>query len=381
MALAEVMVSGFADERFAEVRAIFEDNLASGRDTGACVAITLEGEPVVDLWGGWADAARTRPWERDTIVNVFSVTKTMTALCALILADRGQLDFAAPVARYWPEFAAAGKERVTVAQLMSHSAGLSGWRAPMAVADLYDWDKATSLLAAQEPWWEPGTASGYHGTTQGYLVGEVVRRIDGRSLGTFFREEIAEPLGADFQIGFGPEHDQRVAQLIPPAGAATANWAPSELQINMATNPQMDVLEALTRDWRAAEIPAAGGHGNARSIAQVHAILANGGVAQGKRFLSEAGCRKALEHQISGTDLVLGMPVTLGIGFGLAEMLDQPSPNSMFWSGYGGSLSLIDMDARTSFAFTMNQMGATTFGDERSRAMARAMWRALGLRD
>ena len=379
MTVAEAAVQGFADERFAEVRDIFEDNLASGRDLGACVAITLEGEPVVDLWGGWADAAKTRPWQRDTIVNVFSVTKTMTALCALILADRGELDFDAPVARYWPEFAAAGKERVTVAQLMSHSAGLSGWRAPIAVADLYDWDKATSLLAAQAPWWEPGTASGYHGTTQGYLVGEVVRRIDGRSLGTFFREEIAEPLGADFRIGFGPEHDHRVAELIPPTVAGGANWAPSELQINLVTNPQMDVLEALTRDWRAAEIPAAGGHGNARSIAQVHAILANGGVAQGKRFLSEAGCRKALEHQISGTDLVLGMPVSLGLGYGLAEMLNQPSPNSMFWSGYGGSLALIDMDARTSFAFTMNKMGATTFGDERSLAMARAMWRALGL--
>jgi len=375
----QAMVSGFADERFAEVRAIFEDNLASGRDLGACVAITLEGEPVVDLWGGWADGARTRPWEKDTIVNVFSVTKTMTALCTLILADRGQLDYAAPVARYWPEFAAAGKERVTVAQLMSHSAGLSGWRAPMEVADLYDWDKATSMLAAQEPWWEPGTASGYHGTTQGYLVGEVVRRIDGRTLGTFFREEIAEPLGADFHIGFGPEHDHRVAELIPPSIPSGANWTPSELQLNLTTNPKMDVLEALTRDWRAAEIPAAGGHGNARSIAQVHAILANGGVAQGKRFLSAAGCKKALEHQISGTDLVLGLPVKLGLGFGLAEMLNQPSPNSLFWSGYGGSLSMIDMDARTSFAFTMNQMGATTFGDERSLAMARAMWRALGI--
>ncbi len=381
MPVAEVMVSGFADERFAGVRAIFEDNLASGRDTGACVAITLEGEPVVDLWGGWADKARTRPWEKDTIVNVFSVTKTMTALCTLILADRGQLDYAAPVARYWPEFAAAGKERVTVAQLMSHASGLSGWRAPIEVADLYDWDKATSLLAAQEPWWEPGTASGYHGTTQGYLVGEVVRRIDGRTLGNFFREEVAEPLGADFHIGFGPEHDHRVAELIPPEGPPAANWTPSELQLNLTTNPKMDVLEAHTRSWRAAEIPAAGGHGNARSIAQVHAILANGGVAQGKRFLSEAGCRKALEHQISGTDLVLGLPVTLGIGFGLAAMLDQPSANSMFWSGYGGSLSLIDMEARTSFAFTMNQMGATTFGDERSLAMARVMWRALGLRD
>jgi CubicO group peptidase (beta-lactamase class C family) len=379
MAVVEATVQGFADERFAEVRAIFEDNLASGRDNGACVAITLEGEPVVDLWGGWADTAQTRPWQRDTIVNVFSVTKTMTALCALILADRGQLDFAAPVARYWPEFAAAGKQDIKVSHLMSHSSGLSGWREPVTLADLYDWDRAVALLAAQEPFWEPGTASGYHATSQGFLVGEVVRRIDGRSLGTFFREEVAEPLGADFHIGFGPEHDHRVAELIPPEAIGTENWAPTELRINAITNPPAGILDAHSREWRAAELPAGGGHGNARSIAEIHAILANGGVAQGKRFLSEAGCRKALEHQITGTDLVLDMPVRIGLGFGLAEMLNQPSPHSMFWSGYGGSLSLIDMDARSSFAFTMNKLGLTTFGDERSLAMARAMWRALGL--
>ena len=162
---------------------------------------------VVDLWGGWADVAKTRPWEKDTIVNVYSTTKTMTALCALILADRGELDFDAPVARYWPEFAANGKAAVKVSHLMSHSAGLSGWKEPLKPEDIYDWDKAVALLAAQAPYWEPGTASGYHAVTQGYLVGEVVRRISGRSLGTFFREEVAGPLGADFHIGLPARED------------------------------------------------------------------------------------------------------------------------------------------------------------------------------
>jgi CubicO group peptidase (beta-lactamase class C family) len=377
--MADGSVSGFTDNRFAAVADAFEANLASGADLGASFCATVEGETVVDLWGGWADEAKTRPWEKDTIVNVYSTTKTMTALCALMLADRGELDFDAPVARYWPEFAAAGKEDVKVSHLMAHSAGLSGWKEPITQADLYDWEKATALLAAQAPFWEPGTAPGYHGMTQGYLVGEVVRRITGRSLGTFFRQEVAEPLGADFHIGFGPELDGRIAELIPPPqGGAIDDGAPSELMLNMATNPPVDPLATRTREWRAAEIPAAGGHGNARSIAEIHAILANGGVAKGKRFLSEAGCRKALEPQVEGMDLVLGLQAKFGLGFGLPKvMLDLPNPNSMFWGGYGGSLILIDMDARTTFGYAMNRMGMTTMGDARAMAMAKAMWDSL----
>ena len=185
---------GFTQEKFAPVRAFFESNLASGADLGASFAATVEGETVVDIWGGWADPEKTRPWVSDTIVNVYSTTKTMTAITALLLADRGELDFDAPVARYWPEFAANGKADVKVSHLMSHAAGLSGWREKVTLDVHYDWEKATSLLAAQEPFWEPGTEPGYHAVTQGYLVGEVVRRITGRSLGTVFRTEIAEPL-------------------------------------------------------------------------------------------------------------------------------------------------------------------------------------------
>jgi CubicO group peptidase (beta-lactamase class C family) len=259
--ISDVPVSGFANEKFAGVREAFEENLRSGADLGASVAITLEGETVVDLWGGWADEARTQPWQKDTIVNVYSTTKTMTALTALLLADRGALDLDAPVARYWPEFAANGKSGIKVSHLLSHSAGLSGWKDKVTTADLYDWEKATALLAAQAPFWEPGTASGYHSLTQGYLVGEVVRRITGKSLGTVFREEIAEPLGADFHIGFGPEHDHRVSNLIPPppGGALEdADFEPGPLMLNIMTNPPLDPLETRDRAWRAAEIPAAG---------------------------------------------------------------------------------------------------------------------------
>ena len=377
--MARDVAEGFTHDRFGKVREAFEANLAGGADVGASFCATLEGETVVDLWGGWANEDEGRPWERDTIVNVYSTTKTMTALTALLVADRGELDFDAPVARYWPEFAAAGKQDVKVSHLMSHSAGLSGWKEPLTKEDLYDWDKATSLLAAQAPFWEPGTASGYHALTQGYLVGEVVRRITGKSLGTVFREEIAGPLGADFHIGLPASEDHRVADLIaPPPGASIADRSESELQKNMSGNPPIDVAETRTRAWRGAEIPAAGGTGNARSVAQIHAILANGGVAQGKRFMSEAGCRKALEVQIEGQDLILGMPARFGMGFGLAGAMPLPNPNTIFWGGYGGSLVIIDMDARTTFAYAMNKMAPTTTGDMRAFSLAMAMWEALG---
>ena len=377
--MADGSVGGFTRDRFAPVRAAFEANLASGADVGACFTATVEGETVVDLWGGWADEARTRPWEADTIVNVYSTTKTMTALTALLLADRGELDFDAPVARYWPEFAANGKDRVKVSHLMSHSAGLSGWKEPITLETLYDWDKATALLAAQAPYWEPGTVSGYHAMTQGYLVGEVVRRITGRTLGTVFREEIAEPLGADFHIGLPASEDGRVAELIPPPpGGAIGDGEQSELNRNMSSNPPINPLDTRTRAWRAAEIPAAGGHGNARSIAEIHALLANGGVAKGKRIMSEAGCRKALEQQIEGTDLILNAPARFGMGFGLpGAMVPLPNPNTLFWGGYGGSLVIIDMDARTTFGYAMNKMAGTTTGDTRALGLAGAMWGAL----
>ncbi len=380
--MADGSVQGTTHDRYAAVRTIFEGNLESGADVGASFCATLEGETVVDLWGGFADAAKTRPWERDTIVNVYSTTKTMTALCALILADRGDLDFDAPVARYWPEFAANGKDQVKVSHLMSHASGLSGWKETVTTEDLYDWDKVTALLAAQAPFWEPGTASGYHGLTQGYLVGEVLRRITGRSLGTFFREEVAEPLGADFHIGLPASEDHRVAELIPPPPGEGAGEDPNqtELQANMGTNPGVEVAATRTRGWRGAEIPAAGGTGNARSVAEIHTILANGGVAKGKRFLSEAGCRKALELQIEGDDLVLGRPARFGMGFGLAGgVVPLPNPNTIFWGGYGGSLAIIDMDARTTFGYAMNKMAGTTVGDMRAFGLAMAMWEGLGL--
>jgi CubicO group peptidase (beta-lactamase class C family) len=352
-------------------------SLASGADIGASFCATQDGETVIDIWGGHADPAKLRNWERDTIVNVYSTTKTMAALTALLLADRGVFDLHDKVAKYWPEFASEGKADITIAQLLSHSAGLSGWKEPLQREDLYDWSKCTDLLARQAPFWKPGTAPGYHALTQGYLVGEVVRRATGKTIGTVFRTEIAEPLGADFHIGLPASEDARVADLQPPPAAIGAQ-ATSDLQRNMATNPGIDVGETAKRAWRGAEIPAAGGTGNARSVAEIHAILANGGVAKGKHFLSEAGCRRALECQVEGTDLVLGIPVRFGMGFGLpGGMVPLPNSNSCYWGGYGGSVAIIDMDAQTSFSYVMNRMEGTTTGDARGFALIMATWQAM----
>ncbi|MFI0445983.1 serine hydrolase domain-containing protein [Actinomadura sp. 6N118] len=374
-------IHGSCDDRFGGVR----DALAASLDrddVGASAAVFLDGVPVADLWGGHADEARTRPWERDTIVNVWSTTKTMTALCALMLADRGELDLHAPVARYWPEFAAAGKERVEVRHLLSHTAGLPSWDEPMATEDLYDWDKSTAALARQRPWWEPGTESGYHAFTQGHLVGEVIRRITGASVGAFFAAEVAGPLGADFHIGLPAEHDHRVAPVIPapvPESEGPAMEA-ARLLLRHYGNPRFDAGTANSAGWRRAEIPAAGGHGNARSVAAVQSVLACGGEARGVRLLSEAGCEAVFQEQSNGKDRCLGVPLRLGMGYGLnsAEMPISPNPRTCFWGGWGGSLVVVDLDARMVVAYAMNRMlSPGTLGDGRGIGIVLAAYAGL----
>lgn len=379
--MTEAAVHGHCDERFAAVREVFVNNLKGGLDVGASFAATVEGEMVVDLWGGFADEARTRPWARDTIVNVYSTTKTMTALTALLLADRGVLDLHAPVARYWPEFAASGKEGVKVSHLLSHAAGLSGWDTPLRAEELYDWSRICALLAAQKPWWTPGEKVGYHALSQGFLVGEVIRRASGKTVGTVFREEIAGPLRADFHIGLAAEHDARVGELIPPTTGLGKGQDPQSIAGRTLNNPVLTALEPRTRAWRAAEIPAAGGFGHARSVAEVQTVLANRGVSKGKRIMSEAGTRRALEPQIEGVDMVLGLPIKHGMGYGLpGEAMPLPSPNTCFWGGWGGSLVIADLDRRICCAYVMNKMGEGTTGDLRAFQLIMPVYQALAAR-
>ncbi|MDD9380088.1 serine hydrolase [Streptomyces sp. ZAF1911] len=345
-------IKGYCEPRFGAVHEALAGLLAK-EDVGASAAVYLDGEPVVDLWGGYADADRSVDWERSTLACVNSTTKNMTALCALILADRGLLDLSAPVAAYWPEFAAAGKEGVLVRHVLSHTAGLPDLPGLGSVAELYDWEAVTAGLAAQAPAWEPGTAAGYHALTFGFLVGEIVRRITGRGLGAFFAEEVAGPLGADFHIGLPAEHDHRVAPLIPPpsltdAYAASAPPGPDgEPREN--TGVAVRVGDVNAPAWRRAQIPAVNGYGNARSVALVQSVLANRGTAGGVRLLSPQGCEPAWQEVFSGADRVLGTPMSWTAGFGKFG-------NTFGWGGWGGSLVVSDPDARMTVAYVMNQM-------------------------
>jgi CubicO group peptidase (beta-lactamase class C family) len=316
---------------------------------------------VVDLWGGWADEARTVPWGENTIANVFSTTKTMTALAALALVDRGELDLDATVARYWPEFAARGKAGIKVRHLLSHTSGVSGWEQPITLEDLYDWDKSAALLAAQAPWWEPGTASGYHMLTYGHLIGEVIRRITGQRLGEFFAEHVAGPLGADFHIGLPPSEFPRVTNVVvpPPLPVDPPPFDPTQLDPDSVafktwTNPTGFPADySWTEGWRRADIGAANGHGNARSVARLQSAVACGGEVDGVRLLSPQTIDRIFEVQSNGIDLVIGIPLEIGVGYSLL-----PEGRVCCWGGAGGSLAMIDVDRRMTFSYVMNKMAS-----------------------
>ena len=382
--MAGLEIHGFCDEKFAAVREAFARNFDEFGDVGASFAATVEGEFVVDLWAGHADKARTRAWERDTIVNVYSTTKTMSFLCALVLADRGQLDFHAKVTDYWPEYGANGKENTEVRHFMSHAAGVPGFDPAFKTAEeLYDWRLCTDNLAAQTPWWEPGAQSGYHAITQGYLIGELVRRITGRSIGAFFREEIATPLGADFHIGMEDSVFPRVAEMIPddaPAGDGPfGEMDPDSIPARVFASANADTTAVNTPAWRRAEIPAAGGHGNARAVVRAQTPLANDGKAFGVELLSSAGCRRILEEQTNGPDAVLMLPIRFGLGYAFPnEMMPMsPNDNAMFWGGAGGSTIVVDQSARVCLSYVMNQMKAAIVGDRRGGGLGKAFYDSM----
>ncbi|MFK8021365.1 MAG: serine hydrolase domain-containing protein [Pseudomonadales bacterium] len=374
-----VDINGRCDPKFASVKDAFAKNFEDGLDIGASVAVTVDGESVVDLWGGDLVDAEGAQWQEDTIVNVWSTTKTMAATVMLMLADRGLLDFNEKVSTYWPEFAQNGKQNIQVRHIMSHSAGLSSVEEPIVFEDFCDHEKIINLLAAQAPWWEPGTQSGYHAITQGHLQNEIVRRIIGTTLGEFFREEVAQPLDADFHIGTSEEHLSRIGFLEPPETQPETDADPMSIAVRTLANPPLDALVPRKSAWRTAEIPAANGHGNARSVARIHSAIACGGEVDGVRLLSEDGCRKIFEQQTDGVDLALGYPVRFGMGFGLNTEAQPVSPNknACYWGGWGGSLSQIDMDARMSFGYVMNRMRSGTVGDMRAASLLHQTYQSL----
>ena len=377
--VAKIEVHGYCDPRFKAVKEAFAKNYKEDLEVGSSCAVTLNGKFVVDIWAGYKDAAKTKPWEKDTIVTVYSSTKVMTAICIHMLVDRGLLDVEKPVAKYWPEFAQAGKENLPVKYLLSHSSGLPGWDVPLKEKDLYDWNKITSLLAAQKPWHEPGMQEAYHSDTFGYLLGHLVLKITGKSLGTFFREEVAEPLNADFHIGLPKAHDSRVAELIPPkppAGDGSETFDPESIAYKVLLNPLISPKSATSREWLAAEIPASNGQGNARSMARIGSVVACGGEVDGIRLFSPETLEKAIQEQIYKTDLVLGGPIRYGLGWGLVSKENPVSPNSRtcYWGGWGGSRLIMDLDAKLCFAYAMNKMIQSLTGDPRTNKLGKAVY-------
>jgi len=379
---------GTCDPRFAGVRDALIRNFRNHGEVGAAVAVTIDGRFVVDLWAGWADEARTRPWRRDTLVNVFSVGKAMAALSLFILVERGRIELDASVARYWPEFAAAGKGDVTVRMLLSHRAGLPAIRRLLPDGAMYDWQLMTAALAAEAPWWEPGRQHGYHVNTFGFLVGELVRRVSGERIGAFFRSAVAGPLGADFHFGIGPEYDARLADFLFSdellAGDSSARGesdAARQLLLHRVyLNPAglSGIGTVNTPAWRAAEMPSTNGHANARAVARIYSALACGGAVDAIRLLRSETIEHAVAEASSGIDVVLRRPSRFGLGFQLTQPESPfgPHPRSFGHFGAGGALGFADPDARLAFAYTMNRAGPR-FKNPRVRALIDAVYAAL----
>jgi CubicO group peptidase (beta-lactamase class C family) len=382
-------IDGHCEPRFTAVREEFFRNFTARGDVGAAVCVYLDGVRVVDCWGGHADAKRTRPWTADTIVSVASTTKGMVALCAHMLAERGKLDLDAPVARYWPEFAQAGKQDVPVRWLLSHRAGLPAIRRMLPAEALFDWSAMTAALAESAPWWTPGSRHGYHAITYGHLVGEIIRRVDGRSVGAFLHEEVTGPLRADFFIGVPEAVDPRAATVLPPPPPAEPTiWDtiladPESVSGRTFLNPPRSPDLVNTRAWRAAEIPGANGHTSARGVARVYATLARGGELDGIRLLTPAAIDRAIVEQSSGRDEVLTLPTRFATGFmlGLPGGVFNCGPGRRTFGhpGHGGSIGFADPDARLAFGYVTNQYitGTARHPDRRVASLVDAVYAAL----
>ena len=382
-------IEGACDPKFNRVKEAFAENFEKRNEVGAAAAVMLDGKSVVDIWAGHADEAKTRPWTRDTIVNVYSTTKGVTAICAHRLADQGLLDIDAPVATYWPEFAQAGKEKIPVRFLLSHRAGLPAVRKLLDDDALFNWNKMTTALAEQEPWWEPGTRHGYHAVTFGWLVGEVIRRITGKTPGVYLRDEIAGPLGADFHIGLDAKHDERTADIIPvpPPGPGEPNFLaevmknPESAAAKAFMNPPGGMRPGLvnTREWRAAEIPAGNGHGTARSLAQLYGALARGGELNGVRVMSKEQIARCSIEQSIGPDELLIINTRFSLGFMMSQPGGElgPNPKSFGHPGAGGSLGYADPEAKIGFGYTMNKMQTSLLIDPRAIWLIGAVYESL----
>ena len=373
-------VQGHVATGFEGARDAFAANFSRDgdyREVGAAFAAFHRGRCVVDLWGGYRDRARTRAWTRDTLVNVWSSTKGIVAAAAAMLVERGVLRYEDPIAKHWPDFAAAGKENITLALALSHQAGLPGLVEPTSLADQWDWNGCCAKLARQEPAWPPGTATSYHAMTYGWIVGETLRRASGRSIGNFAREEIAGPLGADIFIGLPESEEARVAEMSPPINPPDMSQLPLPDAARMAiANPVQDPLVPNSRAWRAAEIPAANGQASAMGLARIYAALANAGVLDGVRLLKpESIARMTTPATSNGRkDMFLGFIDCWSMGMALnTPGIYGPNARAFGHSGWGGSFGCADPDAGIAIGYVCNQMGPGLVGDPRTAGLCAAV--------
>uniref|UniRef100_A0A060T7A1 ARAD1B21934p n=1 Tax=Blastobotrys adeninivorans TaxID=409370 RepID=A0A060T7A1_BLAAD len=374
-------VHGTCDPAFAAVRDAFEQHVASGNEVGASICVTIGDKTVINLWGGYADAAKTKPWKEDTIVPVWSTTKTWMAMAVLLLADRGQVDLYAPVTKYWPEFGGDGRDEVQVRHFLSHSAGLPSWDPPLKTPEMFDFALATQKLIQQKPWWTPGTQSGYHLQSQGYLIGELVQRVTGKSLGQFLHEEIIDQLGSDTFLPVPEKHWSRIGEMIPPEQMKLPpGLDPQSIMVRALKGTPASAEVANTPEFRKLGVGSYGGFANAAGLNRLLSIVTHQGCSvEGRRFLSQGIIDKIFEEQTNGTDLVLGVPLRIGMGFGLAtpDFEWLPTGRVCFWGGWGGSVALMDLDRKVTFTYAMNRMGLGTLGNERTHDYARAFFKAL----
>ena len=386
--MSDDLVEGYCDPRFQAVRDQFAQALASGFDTGASVAVEHQGEMVVNLWGGYKDREKTDPWSDDTLINVFSTTKAITATCFLQLVERGKVDLDALVGDYWPEYACNGKEKTRVSDFLCHRAAMHGFQGGVPQFDYRHWDQWTEALAQQRPFREPGTTQGYHALTYGWLVGELIRRIDGRSVGQYFHEEIAEPFNLDFKIGLGDQDIQRCGDILvdpqpTPWVLMAIAIAPDfvlpkslrslksflrmgDLKVAFASKAAQlggtNTREMNTREWREAEIPSANGHGTAESLAKLFGILSSGGERDGKRIISTETLKLALTPLSEGPDtVILGEPIRFGVGYdlglGITTIRGTPHPSRIFGHcGVGGTVAFGDPETGLGYGFLCNRM-------------------------
>jgi CubicO group peptidase (beta-lactamase class C family) len=375
-------IDGVCDPKFVAVRDAFAENYATRGEPGGAVALSMGGRVVVDLWGGWKDAARTRPWEHDTLVNFFSVSKALCTIAVLRLVEQGKLDLDVPVASAWPEFAQAEKDSVTLRQILSHRAGLPSIREPLPEGAALDWIRMTDALARQEPWWAPGTAHGYHVNTFGFLVGEIVRRVSGRTIGSALLEDVTGPLGADVHIGLPVSEHARVAEFLWPE-TPSSQGVPSADQImrfNAYWNPPgISGGGWVNRpEWRSAEIPSTNGHGTARGLARVYAALAKGGAIDGVRVLASETLGAATVEHSSGHDLINQRPSRFGLGFQLTQPERPLGPNAGAFGhfGAGGSLGFCDPQSGVAFGYVTNDMGPR-WQNPRNKALIEAVFASM----